>query len=123
GWAGGIEQLPPAAFGLARVESAPDTPPSEGVRARLDAIAIGCARLRRGVATRQPVEPPGESLGPGLDRTLAAPGDALFLPTLIELERVLDSLPRATGFLDRDRSPVVLPASGALLDSPTGPFF
>jgi len=86
-------------------------------------MAIGCARLRRALASRQPAEPVGESHTPGLDSTLAAPGDAPLLPALIELERVLDTLPRATGFLDRDRSPASLPAAGALLDGPTSSFF
>src|SRR5499427_8400662 len=120
---GGIEQLLTAAYGLARAVSAPDTVPSATVRARLDAIAVGCARLRRALATRQPAEPAGESHTPGFDSNLAAPGDAPLLPALIELERVLDSLPRATGFLDRDRSPASLPAAGALLDAPTSSFF
>src|SRR5215831_3591150 len=120
---GGIEQLLTAAYGLARAVSAPDTVPSATVRARLDAIAVGCTRLRRALATRQPAEPAGESHTPGFDSNLAAPGDAPLLPALIELERVLDSLPRATGFLDRDRSPASLPAAGALLDAPTSSFF
>src|SRR5262249_32158438 len=102
---GGVEQLLTAAVGLARAGSIPDTVPSAPVRARLEAIANGCARLRRALDTRQPAEPPGESHTAGFDSNLGAPGDAPFLPALIELERVLDALPHATGFLDRDRSP------------------
>ena len=120
---GGIEQLLTAALGLARAGGAYDTVPSAVVQARLDAIATGCARLRRALASRQPAEPAGESSTPGFDNSLTAPGDAPILPALIELERVLDSLPRATGFLDRDRSPASIPAAGALLDAPTSSFF
>ena len=120
---GGVEQLLTAAFGLARAVSAPDMVPSATVRARLDAIAVGCARLRRALASRQPAEPAGEPPTPGFDSNLAAPEDAPLLPALIELERVLASLPPATGFLDRDRSPASLPAAGALLDAPTSSFF
>ena len=120
---GGIEQLLTAAYGLARAMSAPDMVPSATVRARLDAIAVGCARLRRALVSRQPAEPAGEPPTPELDSNLAAPGDAPLLPALIELERVLASLPPATGFLDRDRSPASLPAAGALLDAPTSSFF
>jgi len=120
---GGIEQLLTAALGLARAGGAYDTVPSAVVQARLDAIATGCALLRRALASRQPAEPAGESSTPGFDSCLTAPGDAPILPALIELERVLDSLPRATGFLDRDRSPASIPAAGALLDAPTSSFF
>src|SRR5262249_14798716 len=76
----------------------------------------------RALDTRKPAEPP-ESPTRGLDTNLGAPGDAPLLPALHGLERILDSLPQATGFLDRDRSPVPLPASRALLDTPTSEFF
>src|SRR5215467_6625258 len=120
---GGIEQLLTAAYGLARAVSAPAMVPSATVRARLDAIAVGCTRLRHALASKQPAEPVDESHTLGVEGNLAAPEDAQLLPALIELERVLDSLPRATGFLDRDRSPASLPAAGALLDAPTSSFF
>jgi multidrug resistance protein MdtO len=120
---GGVEQLLTAAVGLARAASAHDTMPSGPVRGRLDAIGTSCARLRRALETRRPAEPTRESGTPGLDTIVATSGDALLLPALVELERLLDSLPGATGFLDRDRSPVPLPASRALLDAPTSPFF
>jgi multidrug resistance protein MdtO len=120
---GGVEQLLTAAVGLAHSGRAPDTVPSAPVQARLHAIATGCGRLRRALDTRQPAEPPGESHTSGVDSHLAIPGDAPLLPAIIELERVLDSLPPATGFLDRDHSPASLPASGALLDGPTSEFF
>jgi len=117
---GGVEQLLTAAVGLARAWSTPDAAPSAPVRARLDAIAAGCARLRRALDTRQPA---GESRAPGSDTLVTTSSDAALLPALVELDRVLASLPLATGFLDRDRSPVSLPPSRALLDSPTSPFF
>src|SRR5262252_6155552 len=81
---GGIEQLLTAAYGLARAVSAPDMGLSATVRARLDAIAVGCARLRHALASRQPAE---QSHTLGFDSNLAAPGDAPLLPALIELER------------------------------------
>src|SRR5262249_14976402 len=119
---GGVEQLLTAAVALARAASAHETMPSAPVRARLDAIATSCARLRRALDTRTPAEPP-HSPPPGPDASLGAPDDAPLLPALHGLERVLDSLPQATGFLDRDRSPASLPASRALLDTPAGAFF
>jgi multidrug resistance protein MdtO len=120
---GGIEQLLTAGVGLSRAASAHDTMPSGPVRDRLDAIGAGCARLRRALETRRPAAPAGRSRTPGVGAIVATAGDARLLPPLIELERLLDSLPGATGFLDRDRTPEPLPASGALLDSPTGAFF
>src|SRR5262249_24828948 len=111
-----------AAAGLARARSI-DTLPSAPVRARLDAIVTGCARLRRALDGRQPAELVSESHMPGIDAIVTTSSDPALLPAIIELARVLESLPLATGFLDRDRSPPSLPSSRALLDLPTDAFF
>src|SRR5262249_1834759 len=87
-----------------------------------DRVPTRGPRLRRALAPRTPADPT-ESSPPALDTNLGAPDDAPLLPALHGLERVLDSLPQATGFLDRDRSPASLPASRALLDTPAGAFF
>jgi multidrug resistance protein MdtO len=121
---GGVEQLLTAAVAFAvavRERGAVASPPA---KQRLAAIAADCARLSHALRTRQPAEINASSGSLPSDAAVAASGSAALLPGLLEMERILDLLPEATGFLDRDRHPRPVAPLIRALDSPArAPFF
>jgi multidrug resistance protein MdtO len=93
---GGVEHLLTAAAGLERAAHVGRVP-GEQTRTRLTRIAARCDRLRDAIMARHPFEDDArEARG---DDALAGGDDVRMLPAIIEMERVLERMGEATGFL------------------------
>jgi multidrug resistance protein MdtO len=115
---GGVEQLLTTSVALAAAVRERGIAPSSPACERLGEIAYGCRRLRHSLETRQPEDATAPSRSLPSDTAVVASGSAALLPAILEMERILDSLPETTGFLDRDRHPRPVPPLIRALDSP-----
>ncbi len=117
---GSVHRLATAALGLGEVleTAASSDGPSPRTRARVASILARCARMRAAVERRHVLAPVPM---PHLD---AADHAGAAAPSLLELERALDEMEAASGFLGvppAEGAPVPVPASP--LDQGTGPYF
>ncbi len=117
---GGVEQLLTAALSFAHRKG--DLPAA--VRPRLAEIADACSRVREALEQRKPIDAWNPLPNRPSNEELIQGGGAGELPMLVELEQILQGLPRATGFLEPGHRPTGTITSGLILDAPTrGAFF
>jgi multidrug resistance protein MdtO len=115
---GGVDQLFTAAVAFASESYVHSVGPSSGLRKRVAELILRCSQLRHSLDKREPFERFNNSPSVPTDADLIEAGAAESLPGLVELERVLSTLPGLTGFL-APRRPQAVPPVQLQFDSPS----
>src|SRR5262249_31742717 len=115
---GGVDQLFTAAVAFVSGTGVRSVTPSSRLRERVAELIFRCAQLRHSLDKREPVERCDSTRSVPTDADLIETGEAASLPGLVELERVLSTLPGLTGFVAPRRQEAGQ-AAGFQFDSPS----
>ena len=115
---GGVDQLFAAAVTFVSASRIHPVGPDSRLRERVAELILRCSQLRHSLQKREPLERFDNSRTVPTDADLVQTGAAASLPGLVELERVLSTLPGLTGFV-APYQPKAVQTQGLQFDSPS----